>query len=107
MFGFFVLFKVFFFHFCCPGNLIALNFGAAFSWGSIAFEELQKDSTLLPTGVLTLNEASLMVSVMSVGGLIGNVLSPVIGEKYGHKQTILWLGVPQAVSVENIKKKLY
>lgn len=80
--------------------MVSLNYGASCSWGSLSFEALQKDPTLLPTGVLTLSEASLVVTLSNLGALIGNFVFVFIGEKYGHKRTILWLGAPQIVRLK-------
>lgn len=80
---------------------MSLNYGASCSWGSLSYEELQNNSLLLPTGKLSLNEASLMVTLPNLGGLIGNFVFIYIGERYGHKKTILWLGAPQIVSLNS------
>lgn len=79
---------------------MSLNYGASCSWASLGFEELQNNPTLLPTGVLSLKQASLMVTLPNLGALIGNFLFVYTGERYGLKKTILWLGAPQIVSLK-------
>lgn len=79
------------------GYLVSFNFGAASSWASLSFEDLQKNPSILSFGALDINEASMMVTLANLGGLIGNFLFLPIGEIYGHKRITLWLGPIQIV----------
>lgn len=60
------------FLFNLKGNLASFGYGTLYGWATINFVELQSDNTIYPVKNLTLNEVSLIVSIINVGGLIGN-----------------------------------
>lgn len=80
-------------------NLLTFSFGNSNGWGTINFNELQSKNSTFPTGPLTLDEASLVVSLINVGGLIGNFAILVLptSETIGIKRTIHLYGVPLIV----------
>lgn len=77
-----------------------MNFGAACSWASLSYEEFLRNSPISSTEKpLTVSQASLMVTFANVGGFIGTLLFLPLGEFFGHKKVIFWLGPLQIVSV--------
>lgn len=67
-------------------------------WATINFIDLQNVNTTFPAGALSLNEATLVVSLPSVGGLIGNFAMQPISEKCGTIRSIHSLSIPLIVS---------
>lgn len=56
------------------------------------------DETPLPSGKLTVVEASLVTSLLCIGSLIGNLVFVSLAAKYGRKTPLLMLAVPQIMS---------
>lgn len=81
---------------CC--NLLTFSFGMASGWSTINFNELQSGNSTLPTGPLNLEEASLVVSLINVGGFAGNWITLPMSHIFGIKRTIHLFGVPLIVS---------
>ncbi|XP_031623912.1 facilitated trehalose transporter Tret1-like [Contarinia nasturtii] len=96
MFKFSPTFKQFFTITCC--NLLTLSYGLTSGWATINFNELQSENTTFPTGALTLEEGGLVVSLLSVGGFIGNFAILPISQMIGIKKTIHLFGVPLILS---------
>ena len=66
-------------------------------WSTINFNELQSENSTFPTGPLNLEEASLVVSLINVGGFFGNWLTLPMNNIFGIKRTIHLFGVPLIV----------
>lgn len=56
------------------------------------------DETPLPSGKLTVFEASLVTSLLCIGSLFGNFLFVSLSAKFGRKIPLLFLAIPQIVS---------
>lgn len=67
----------------------------------INFNELQNKNSTYSAAPLSLQEASLVTSVVSVGGLIGNFAIVPISQTIGIKRSIHLLGVPLIVRKVN------
>lgn len=83
------------------GNLLTVSYGSSNGWATANFLELQKLDTSLPSGPLSLKEATLVVSIYFIGGFFGNLAFPYIVQRYGSKKAMLAIGFPQIV------RKLY
>ncbi|XP_055296382.1 facilitated trehalose transporter Tret1-like isoform X2 [Sitodiplosis mosellana] len=82
--------------FCC--NLLTFSFGMATGWATINFNELQSENCTFPTGPLSLEEASLVVSLLNIGGFFGNWITLLMNNIFGIKRTIHLFGVPLILS---------
>lgn len=84
------------------GNLLTLSFGISIGWATINFNELQSEKSTFLNAPLSLDEASLLVSIVNVGGLIGNYAIVPISNLIGIKRSIHILG--SLMIVRNAKK---
>lgn len=75
-----------------------LGFGAACGWPSPGNLLLMSDESPLPTGRITIDEASWISSLLCVGGLSGNLIYGWVTERFGRKYPLLFLAIPQIVS---------
>lgn len=73
--------------------------GSSTGWSSINFNYLQSENSTFPTGPLTLNEASLVVSLVNIGGVVGNFAILPFMQIIGVKRTIHLLGLVQLVRI--------
>lgn len=72
--------------------MLTLSFGIVSGWATINFNELQSENSTFSTGPLNLEEASLVVSILNIGGLIGNFGVLPISQLIGVKRTLHILG---------------
>lgn len=79
-------------------NLIMAGFGCGVGWLSMALPLLQSDKSPLDTGPLTVEDVSWIGSILSIGGMIGNLLVGYLVTIIGSKNSIMLLGLPQLVS---------
>lgn len=79
-------------------NLIMFFNGIMNAWGGPNFILLKSNETPLESGPLSISEASLVVSIICVGALIGIIITAVTTERFGRKIPLLLLAVPQFVS---------
>ncbi|XP_055296383.1 facilitated trehalose transporter Tret1-like [Sitodiplosis mosellana] len=75
---------------CC--NLLTLSFGLISGWATINYNELQSENSTFATGPLNLEEASLVISILNVGGFLGNFAIVPISQLIGVKRTLHLLG---------------
>lgn len=79
-------------------NLLTVSFGICEAWSSSAVLLLTSDLTPLPSGKITIEEASWIVSILRVGGLFGNIFFGYITSKFGRKIPLIVITVPTIVS---------
>lgn len=72
--------------------------GAAFGWSSPSLPILLSSETPLASGPLTLNQASWVASVISLGSMLAIVTYGWLIEKYGRKFSSLTIAVPLIVN---------
>lgn len=70
-------------------NLLMLCYGVTSGFSSPAIIFLTSDDSPLPTGKITMEQASWIASLLCIGGLIGNVLYGIITSKYGRKLPLM------------------
>lgn len=66
-------------------------------WPSPSIFLLESDETPLPSGKITVEEASWIASLLSIGCLFGNVFG-YITNKFGRKVTLIFISIPTIVS---------
>lgn len=83
-------------------NFIGFSFGWSCSWANVNFLELQSPDSTLEDGPITYDQASLLMSLLCFGGLLGNVTYLWALAKFGRKRPILSLSVPTIVRTFNL-----
>lgn len=73
------------------------SFGTANGWATVNFVDLQKEDTRFPSGPLSLNQATLMMSISIASAIVGNLVFPFSVRKFGSKTTMFAMGFPQIV----------
>lgn len=79
------------------GNLLTLSFGLSTGWATINLLELENANSTFPTGPLTKQETSLVISLINVGGFVGNWLVLPLSGLVGVKRATHLLGIPIVV----------
>lgn len=77
---------------------MTFNYGISVGWPSATLPLLRSEETPLPSGALTLFQASCIGSILCIGGAVGQVLFGWIADKYGRKPAMLLTSVPCVVS---------
>lgn len=83
------------------GNLLSLSCGVISGWAVINYNELQSENSTSPTGPLTMEQASLVISIENIGGLIGNFAILPLNQMIGVKRMMHILGLPLIVRTYN------
>lgn len=78
-------------------NLLTTGHGIVCGWPSAAVMLLMSDESPLPTGPISIDEASWITALMCAGGLVGNFFFGWVTERYGRKLPLMSLAVPQIV----------
>lgn len=79
-----------------------MAYGAACGWPSAVFSILNSSGTPLETGPMTIEELSWVVSLLCVGGFVGNMFFGFIADRFGRKLPILSIAVPITVRLKII-----
>lgn len=74
------------------GNILTFSFGLSNFWATINLLELTSENSTFPTGPLTQQEFSLIISIGNIGSLLGNFLILPISQTIGVKYSIHLLG---------------
>lgn len=77
---------------------MTISRGTTNGWFSSNFLPLQRPDTPLPSGPLSLKEATLVMSIGYIGALVGNLVAPHLVRKFGCKRVMLANGFPMIVS---------
>uniref|UniRef100_A0A336KU46 CSON014839 protein n=1 Tax=Culicoides sonorensis TaxID=179676 RepID=A0A336KU46_CULSO len=75
------------------GNIMTFCFGLTVGWPSSTIPKLM-NSDILPSGVLTIDEASWTNSIMCIGGAFATLFFGYTSEKFGRKLSLISLAVP-------------
>lgn len=75
-----------------------IGHGIAGGWPSPTVVLLTSDESPLPSGKITMSEASWIASLMSIGGLIGNAVFGFVTNAFGRKLPLILMTVPGIVS---------
>lgn len=91
---------------CAVGNLLMLCNGLVLGW-PICLPLLMSDESPLPTGRITLDEASWMVSIPCFGTIFGSVFFAFLTRSFGRKKPLFVVAVPFIVSSFVWKKQIF
>lgn len=86
--------------FLLVGNIISFSFGTVLAFTTCSYMLWTTDATPLPSGKLSVVEASLVTSLMCIGCLIGNFVFISLTAQYGRKIPLMFLAIPQLVSCQ-------
>lgn len=87
------------FSFYISASLLLFGHGTGLVWFAMALPLLQSDETPIESGPLTIHELSWAGSLIMIGALTGNLLFCVVVKIIGAKNSTLFLGLPQFVSI--------
>ncbi|XP_056641898.1 facilitated trehalose transporter Tret1-like [Diorhabda sublineata] len=81
-------------------NLLATTGDITLSWSSPVFPKLySEDTSINPLGKpITIEEESIVGSILNLGALIGPIPFNFVTQKYGYKKTLLCLAIPHIIS---------
>ena len=76
-------------------NLLCINYGLATGWTSAGIPLLKSSETPLKSGPISSNEASIIGSILTVGGIFGCLIFGFAADKIGRKRSIFIIAFPQ------------
>lgn len=76
-------------------NLLCLGYGLATGWTSAAVPLLKSQKTPLNNGPISNYEASVIGSILTIGGIFGTVIFGYVANKIGRKKSIFLMAFPQ------------
>lgn len=79
-------------------NIVVLGQGCAIGWISPTLPILQSDNSPLESGKLTIEEASWVGSISSIGSVVGTIYFGLISVYLGSKNTLILCAFPVTVS---------
>lgn len=77
---------------------MTIGYGFNCGWGSPNLYLLMSDDSPLPSGKITIEQASWIAASICIGGVIGNLISGLITEKFGRKIPLLLGAIPLTVA---------
>lgn len=80
-------------------TLLTFGYGMSTGWSSPSIHLLTSIESPLPTGPISIEEASWIASVNSIGGLIGNFFFGFITCQFGRKIPLILMAVPTIVNI--------
>lgn len=91
--------KSIFFIFYFLVSLFSIQFGVTGGWASPSIVLLLSEESPLPSGKISVDEASWVVSMVFIGGLIGNLAFGLITSHFGRKIPLLLTTIPIIVTI--------
>lgn len=79
-------------------NLLSLCYGITCGWPSPNLLLLLSDETPLPTGKISMDDASWIAALLCVGGFVGNLFFGYITNNYGRREPLLVISAPAIVN---------
>lgn len=87
--------------FCCyykqTVDLLMVGYGITCGWASPGLELLTSNDTPLPSGKISLEEASWIAAFCFIGGFIGNIVFGIVTTRYGRKWPLFFIAIPTIV----------
>lgn len=77
---------------------MSYSYGFSNFWTSINLIELKSENSTYPAGQLTEEQSTIVVSILNLGGLLGNFIIMPISQIIGIKKTLHTLGLFMIVS---------
>lgn len=81
---------------------MTVTLGTSDGWPAINFIDLQSKNSAFPMGPLSSEQAALLMSVSSIGALIGTFTVSSICRTIGFKRTIHFLALPIVVRITKL-----
>ncbi|XP_062704726.1 facilitated trehalose transporter Tret1-2 homolog [Aedes albopictus] len=79
-------------------NLLAISYGSSSGWMSPSIPILQSENSPLPSGPISTEEGAWIGATLCLGGVVGNIVSGWMADRYGRKWTAYIAVIPQIVS---------
>lgn len=76
-------------------NLLCLGYGLATGWTSAAVPLLKSAQTPLKSGPISSYEASIIGSILTIGGVVGTLIFGYAANRIGRKKSIFLMAFPQ------------
>lgn len=86
--------------------MLGFHFGLMNGWPSPALFLLTSDKSPLPTGQITLAQASWITSLKSIGMILGCAIAGILAKKFGRKWPLTVLAIPAIVRQLGIPKQI-
>lgn len=86
------------FYYCHLVNLLTLSYGISCGWPSPNNFLLLSENSPLASGKISIDEASSIASLLSVGAGFGNFFFTYVTSKFGRKNPLLAMAFPAVVS---------
>lgn len=80
-------------------SLLAIGYGASNGWASPSLTYLTSSETHLESGPITTEETSWIGSMLSLGGIFGNLFFGWLANYWGRKLTLCLITLPMLVSI--------
>lgn len=74
-----------------------IGYGVVGGWSSPSILLLMSSDSPLPSGKITMDQASWIASLLCIGGLIGNLLFGFIANVFGRKMPLVLISIPAIV----------
>lgn len=81
----------------CCANIVVLGQGCAIGWLSPILPLLRSDDSPLQSGKITIEEASWIGSISSIGSVVGTIYFGLISIYFGCKNTLVFCAFPVAI----------
>lgn len=88
-------------------NIVVLGQGCAIGWLSPTLPILQSDNSPLESGKLSIEEASWVGSISSIGSIVGTIYFGFISIYVGSKNTLMLCAFPVTVTSSLFYRILY
>lgn len=77
--------------------MLTMGYGVTCGWASPNIALLTSNDSPLPSGKITMEQASWIASLICFGGLIGNIFFGFITAKFGRKIPLIFMSIPTIV----------
>lgn len=78
-------------------NLCTIAYGILVGWMAAQLTLYKSENCPLPSGVVTKDEVGWIASVIGIGGLVGTVAGGWMVDRFGRKNSLLSMAIPQTV----------
>ncbi|XP_031619027.1 facilitated trehalose transporter Tret1-like [Contarinia nasturtii] len=79
-------------------NLLSIASGVTGGWSSPNIILLMSDETPLPSGRITMEQCSWLVSFLYMGGVFGNIIFGFVTNRFGRKWPLIIMTIPMMIS---------
>lgn len=78
-------------------NMLTIGYGVSIGWSSPNVVLLTSSDSPLPSGQISMEEASWIASLLCIGGLAGNIFFGFITNAFGRKIPLILISIPAMV----------